>query len=116
MRKIERTEIVDCPTCGRPGHERRKSREILTEVDEDAAQWGGYGILTEPLPEGAPEGSIRAAALAGSEISASAREGVEVANAEGRPVAFAFSGVLVVCRPGDDPREIVRKWWARDAR
>jgi hypothetical protein len=63
------------------------------------------------LVPGAPPGAVTALVRGASSIFESTAEAAELARRSSRPVAFDFTGHLVVVLPGDDPVQVARAWW-----
>lgn len=58
-----------------------------------------------------PTDAVICSAHGGASIFEACREGVTLARAFGRPVAFEFNGAVAVCRSDSDPETVGKVWW-----
>lgn len=99
-----------CPTCRRGGWKVQQRFALMTE-EEQIECFGKRGYKVEQI-QGAPANAERCYAGAGGSIGECVTEGVKLAKLLKKPVAFEFNGKTVVCREGDNPERLYRKWWS----
>src|SRR5579875_727239 len=58
-----------------------------------------------------PANVVVCTAHAGPSIFEACREGVTLARAYGRPVAFEFNEAVAVCHGDSDPERVAKGWW-----
>jgi hypothetical protein len=103
-----------CRGCHGTGKVHRRERFSLMTPDEYAA-----GMPAKYVPakldtkHDVPDNAIICTPHAGASIFEACKEGVALARAFARPVAFEFNGVVAVCLYGSDPENVSKRWWER---
>ena len=103
-----------CRECRGSGQVHKRERFSLWTPDEYTAAMGPeYGPPKLDAKHDVPSNAMVCSAMGGSSIFEACKEGVGLANATARPVAFEFNGTVAVCFHGSDPEDVAKRWWKR---
>lgn len=72
-----------------------------------------YALAPSEPFDGAPPNALHAVVVGASSIHEACTEAVALAARARRPVAFDFSGQIVVATATDNPDQLMRAWWQR---
>jgi hypothetical protein len=108
---IRQPKIVTktCHTCHRPGWTRTESYALYTE--EEQRHCHGRQTYSKELAAKGLVNTELCDASAGSDIGSCIREGIDIAMAMTKAVAFEFNGKIVFVGAFSDPDQVYRKWW-----
>jgi hypothetical protein len=106
MKRTPREWTETCRTCRGSGQTHHRQHFALWTPDE-----------FEPQPldpkHDVPSDALVCTAVYGSSIFEACREGVELAQMTGRPIAFECNGSVAILRADSDPVAIAKAWWKR---
>ena len=105
-----------CRECGGTGIVHKREHFSLWTPDEYMETiMAEHGPPTlGPRCKGAsdvPPNAMICTVFGGASILEACREGVTLARAAGRPVAFEFNEAVAICRADSDPEKISKAWW-----
>jgi hypothetical protein len=83
---------------------------VLRESDMLACGLEPAGLLDFAAPKTALRCWVGGGAVHIAEVC---REGVELADMHGKPIAFRFNETTVVIRPGQDAEKVWARWWKK---
>ena len=107
-----------CSQCRGTGTVRRREYFALLTPDEQVKLFGADRITTaiDPKCKGGddvPPNAVVCWCGAGCTIFEACKEGVTLARAYGRPVAFEFNDAVVICHSDSDPDAVAKAWYPR---
>jgi hypothetical protein len=103
-----------CRECQGTGKVHKREHFSLLTPDEQAKLFGPDRAPTVfDTKHDVPANAVVCWAGAGASIFEACTEGVTLARAFGRPVAFEFNETVVVCSSDADPEDVAKRWWKR---
>jgi hypothetical protein len=103
-----------CGTCRGAGTVHKREHFALWTPDEYVAHMGPEYVQSKLDPKhDVPANAVVCSAVGGGSIFEACKEGVALARAYGRPVAFEFNDAVAICHADADPEDVAKRWWKR---
>ena len=102
-----------CRQCRGTGAVHKREHFWLLTPDEQEKLFGKERVVKLDPKHDVPHDVVVCWVSNGASIFEACKEGVTLARAYGRPVAFEFNGVAAVCEAGSDPEEVAKAWWPK---
>ena len=104
-----------CHECGGTGIVHKRERFALQTPNEHMKGLAKHGPPSiDPKHNGAstvPANALICSVCPGSSIWDACREGVALARAADRPVAFEFNETVAICQTDSNPDQVASTWW-----
>ncbi len=101
-----------CSACRGAGKVHKREHFSLLTPDEQVRLFGAdRAPTTLDTKHDAPANVVVCWVGAGATIFEACKEGVTLARAFGRPVAFEFNDAVAICRADSNPEDVAKRWW-----